>query len=64
MLFDDQLSTCSRLHCVPLQNQAFAFTGLSAECIMSQVRLNAKGDAPDGLSLALLTLGKQAEVKS
>lgn len=30
------------------------------ECIMSQVKLNARGDTPDGLSLALLTLEKNS----
>lgn len=46
----------------------FRTKGLSSqvlvECIMSQVKLNARGDTPDGFSLALLTLEKTAEVKS
>lgn len=46
-------------HYVTLQNRELVFTSLSAEGIMSQVKPNAKGDAPDGLSLALLTLGKK-----
>lgn len=35
------------------------YSQVSAESIMSQVKLNAKGDTPDGLSLALLTLEKK-----